>query len=148
MPTKKTNTIINFEDNTPVNITLAVEPQKVVAKERQTDWGPKKYYTYFCDGDKVFFATEMLHNKLQGFYKGDTLVVTKDVTSGKTVWVVNVGGAQHTSSALQQQLNNTEQTVVLRAIFEKLDRIEQHLGIKQETNEKKEFPTNEEDLGF
>lgn len=143
---KKQNTVIQFEGNVPVHLTLDTDPKTAKGKKVTTEWGEKEFFTYFCDNERVFFASEALNGKLGGYSKGDSLVITKVQDANRTIWTVNAAGA--TQPASQGVASKAEiLPIILSEILEIKELVKTLTSTKNETT-KKDFPKNETDLGF
>lgn len=137
---KQKREIIKFVADTPVSITLDTDPSKAKSYTKNTDWGVKTSYSYFTTDEKVFFASEALHKKLEGYAKGDTVVIT--LVDGK-VWSVSSSSERKTSN-IQKDLDQTETVVLLRQIVSDIQEIKNHLYGSREN--KREYP--KDDISF
>lgn len=86
--------IVRFEDDQPVSLVLDTDPMRVKGKTTDGEYGPRTSYMYFTEDDRIFFATEFLHNQLATFSRGDEVTITKARTDGgKVNWIVKRGGS-------------------------------------------------------
>lgn len=95
MNTKKQREIIRFTPGESVQLTLSSSPALAKPFNKETKWGTKTFFTLFTKDDRVFFATEALYNKLLGYNKGDSLVIT--LTEDK-IWNVSPSGERQMSN--------------------------------------------------
>ena len=137
---KQQKEILKFESNNPVQITLSTDPSSAKSNTRETQWGTKTSFTYFTKDDKVFFASEALHNKLLEYSKGDTIIVT--LVDGK-MWTLSISGERHVADAgLNKLVEDTETIVLLRSMYEDILSIKNHLNLNGTKEETRKYPTD------
>lgn len=142
MKTKQKREIIKFGSNEQVELTLDTDPSSAKSSTRDSQWGPKTSYTYFTKEDKVFFASQTLHDKLANYAKGDKLKIT--LVDGKMWSITSDGAGARKESENNKNLEVTETSILLRKIAMDIDLIKNHLfGTKNE--ETKKYPKDEED---
>lgn len=100
---KQQKNVVNFQPNVPLTIVLDTDPSMAKQGSSVTKSGKTRYFwTYFMNGDSVFFADRDLNAKLQGYKKGDTVTVTNVVAPGDR-WgahkVEGAGGSTYTPPA-------------------------------------------------
>lgn len=71
----KRRDIIKVTDGNEHKITLETDPTQAKKYERESKWGNQVSYGYFIDNNKMFFATQFLHDLLQRFNKGASVSV-------------------------------------------------------------------------
>lgn len=144
---KKVSEKVEFKEGTTVQVVLNTEPSMAKEFVRDTQWGVKKSYGYFCEDNKVFFATETLHSKLLQYHKGDTL----SITFAEKRWSVSPAGGRASGGlepVLQNQLDTTESKILLRKIAMDIDQIKNKLyGNETKETSEKEYP-GDEDIAF
>ena len=148
MATQQKKDIIKFVSNEAVTVTLDTEPTNAKSNTRDTQWGPKTSFTYFTGDGRVMFPSEVLHDKLLRYSKGDTVTIT--LVDGKQ-WLVTSATAvakKSIASPIDRVLENTETTILLRKIASDIDLIKGHIfGVNTNVkpNETKETTKEEDD---
>lgn len=80
---KQNREVINFEHNVPTEIVLDTASAAAKQGQRTTRAGKIQYFwTYFTQDDRVFFADRDLNENLQGYAKGDKVIITNVVAPG------------------------------------------------------------------
>lgn len=133
---KKQSEIVKFAANEPVTVVLDTEPSTAKSTTRDSKWGMKTNYTIFLDGDRVMFASQALFDKLSHFSKGDK--VTINLVDGKMWSVTSDRAGAKRNTEVNNIVDSTESTILLRKIALDVDLIKSHLlGTKTyETNAK------------
>lgn len=126
-----------------VTFTLNMDPSTAKRYESSGQYGNKVSYGYFCKDDKMFFATEILHDRLQKYGKGDTVTVSFNDKK----WDVS-SDAMPQNRELEKLVNDTETTILLRTIAMDIKTIKSHLFGTQNAKQE-ELPGDEdEDISF
>lgn len=139
---KQLKEILRFEPDSPVSVTLNTDPGSAKGNTRQTQFGEKTSYTYFTKDDRVFFSSQALHDKLQKYSKGETVIIT--LVDGK-VWTVSISGEKQLADEhLMKNVTDTESLILIRSIYEDVQTIKNHIlgNDKQATVEKGTYPTD------
>lgn len=122
--TEYKNTIVNFENNTPVTLVLDVDPQKTKEKKKISKNG-KEYsmWTYFAAGKKIFFAYRDLHDQLKAYHRGDVVTITYIIPQGDKygIYKVEPGNKSDTTNDTLQMVSMNQNQ--LMEINKKLDAI-------------------------
>lgn len=152
------NEIVNFEPNVPTTLVLDINPLEVRGKERTGNWGNYMNYSYFCTNDKMFFASSMLHDKLQGFSKGDTVTIQKvqDSQGGKIVWLVSSDNQKTNQFKASSESLLTKLMFEISSMNKKLDEVIKHIYGEEgnikipdfEEEEEEVEEVNDTELGF
>ena len=148
---KKRKEIVKFEDDQPVSLVLDTDPSRVKGKTSDGEYGPRTSYMYFTGDERIFYATEYLHNQLETFRKGDEVTITKVRTdNGRVNWSVKRGGdsARSAVNSIKKEFNNSSLDDRVKklenAIFGKGDTPSNQDEEEDDSEEEK----NTEGLGF
>src|SRR3990167_3560795 len=107
--------IIKFGENQPTTVVLDTEPSEAKVYEKDTEWGHKKSFGYFVQGDKMFFASEALHAKLLNYKRGDSVLIN----FVEKRWVLSLSSNPQSpavSSAVRTMVANNEMMDLLKQI--------------------------------
>jgi len=121
MVEKKQKTVVNFQPNAPTSVVLDTDPTTAKQGSNVTKNGKTRYFwTYFMSGESVFFADKDLHDKLQGFKRGDAVVITNVVPPGNKWGSYTVEGSGAVKRAVVQShdaqaeiLDNTRKILII-----------------------------------
>lgn len=124
------NTIIRFKDDEPVTVTLVTDPTAAKSYTKDTQWGPKTSFGYLCKGNQMFFASEVLHSKLQDFRKGDTLTINLV----EKRWVISSSSERQESTGIQNVLEDTKNNILLNKLVADMEEVKAYIR-KQENGQ-------------
>ena len=130
----KENKAMKFNPNLPTNVELTFDEPKT---------GDGKYGTWYLYGTKEnikgesgFFATEILHDKLQGMgvKTGSNLIITKVVKDEKTTWDIKIVGEDPIQEVSIDDIPKVIEQVDIKnesilSVEERLDKLERQMHI-------------------
>ncbi len=139
MTEKKQRNVIQFAANTPVSLVLDTDPATAKQGQRTTKADKIQYFwTFFVAGESIFFADRDLHGKLQGYKRGDAVIITNVVAPGDKWGSYTVEGtktAERATSGIEAKVDeilNLVRTIVTQNNVKAAPSVNQNPPSKEE----------------